>query len=211
MDIGFIHSLETALAGDLPGKSSQAKMAPINPSRYDEIADDHRIACVMILLFPKNKEWNICLIQRTSTNIDDKHAGQLSFPGGQLDDQDDSFEDCALREMQEEVGIAPESIGILGGLTPLYVFVSNFLVHPFVGFTSESPQWNRQETEVAEIIEVPIRHFLKPKAKGSGDIQVRDAFIPNAPYYDIYGNKLWGATAMIMSELEHVIAQIEVD
>lgn len=211
MDISFILNLESALAGELPGEVAQSKMAPVDSERYREVALDHRTACVMILLYPKNKEWHLCLIKRPEGNKDDKHAGQLSFPGGQLDDNDDTYEDCALREMQEEVGVAPESIGILGSLTPIYVFVSNFLVHPFVGFSSEYPQWIQQESEVSEIIEVPLRHILRPKTKGTTDIIIREATLKNVPYYDIYGHKLWGATAMIMSELEQLMANLEMD
>jgi 8-oxo-dGTP pyrophosphatase MutT (NUDIX family) len=211
MDISFIHKLETALANDLPGMEAQAKMAPVHPERYNQVSDDHRIACVMIVIYPKNQEWHLCLIKRSTENPDDKHAGQLSFPGGQLDDQDDSYEDCALREIHEEVGIAPEDVGILGSLTPLYVFVSNFLVHPFVGFCSEYPDWKPQKSEVDEIIEVPVKNILKSKNKGLTDIIVRDTTIPKTPYYDIQNQKLWGATAMIMSELEHIIANIGLD
>jgi 8-oxo-dGTP pyrophosphatase MutT (NUDIX family) len=208
MDIKFIQNLENSLANDLPGVEAQMKMAPVHQDSYLNIRDDHKIACVLILLFPKDKNWHVCLIERTNLNPDDKHGGQLSFPGGKLDDKDDSFEDCALRETQEEIGISPESVGILGGLSPLYVFVSNYLVHPYVGFTTEYPNYIKQDTEVESIIEVPLKHFVKPKNKGYEDIQVRDSIISKAPFYDIGGRKLWGATAMIMSELEHILLDL---
>ncbi len=211
MDIKFIQDLEKSLSGDLPGEEAQLKMAPMHKEAYRTVPNDHKLACVMILIFPKNKEWHLCLIERPNNNPDDKHAGQLSFPGGQLDEGDDTFEDCALREVYEEIGVAPETIGILGSLTPLYVFVSNFLVHPFVGFTNEYPSYIKQESEVTEIIEVPIKHFTRLKNKGIEDISVRELVLPQTPYYDVNGKRLWGATAMMMSELEHILADIEID
>jgi 8-oxo-dGTP pyrophosphatase MutT (NUDIX family) len=208
MDISFIHDVENLLAGDLPGEEAQNKMSPVDSAQYRTPRDDHKTACVMILLFPKNKEWHLCLIERTDSNPDDKHAGQISFPGGQLSDIDDSLEDCALRETQEEIGVMPETIGILGGLSPIYVFVSNFVVHPFVGFTTEYPNYIKQESEVTNIIEVPLKHFVKAKNKGSDDMNVRGIELPKVPYYDVYGHKLWGATAMIMSEFEHLLSEL---
>jgi 8-oxo-dGTP pyrophosphatase MutT (NUDIX family) len=205
MDINVIHLLEKRLAQDLPGYDIQNKMAPpLGSDRYSQILPDHKVACVMALLFPKNDQWHLSLIERAGMHPEDKHAGQISFPGGKLDENDASYEDCALRETYEEIGIAPDTIGILGELTPLYVFVSNFLVHPFVGFTTESPRFILQESEVKSIIEIPIEHFTKAKNKQQGDIHTRDIIIPNTPYYDVYGQKLWGATAMMMSELEYV-------
>jgi 8-oxo-dGTP pyrophosphatase MutT (NUDIX family) len=211
MDIKLIQALENRLAADLPGEEAQLKMAPVHSEHYRVIRDDHKTACVMILLFPKNKEWYVCLIERTDTNPDDKHAGQLSFPGGQLDSTDDTYEDCALREIHEEIGVAPESIGILGSLTPLYVFVSNFLVHPFVGFTNDYPNFMQQESEVSQIIEIPLRHFTKAKYKGLEDMHVRGTVLPQTPYYEIQDKKLWGATAMMMSELEHILGELDVE
>lgn len=205
MDINIIHSLEKRLAQDLPGFDVQSKMAPpVGNENYKHVAPDHKIACVLALLFPKNDKWHLSLIERASNHPEDKHAGQISFPGGKLDENDVSFEDCALRETYEEIGIAPDTIGILGELTPLYVFISNFLVHPFVGFTTEAPKFTLQESEVKSIIEVPMNHFTKPQNKLLADIKTRDITLQNTPYYDLYGQKLWGATAMIMSELEHV-------
>ncbi len=205
MDINIIHSLEKRLSQDLPGFDIQNRMAPpVGSEKYKQISSDHKVACVLALLFPKNDQWHLSLIERASVHPNDIHAGQISFPGGKLDDNDVSYEDCALRETYEEIGIAPDTIGILGELTPLFVFVSNFLVHPFVGFTTESPKFTLQESEVKSIIEVPMDHFTKTKHKQKTDMNVRDVILHDTPYYDIYGQKLWGATAMMMSELEQV-------
>ncbi|MFZ1749353.1 MAG: CoA pyrophosphatase [Saprospiraceae bacterium] len=205
MDINFIQDLEKKLYNTLPGAAAQNLMAPLGSEKYRVATPDHKIACVLALLFPKNNEWHISLIERAIHHPDDKHAGQISFPGGQLNESDYSYEDCALRETYEEIGIAPDTIGILGELTPLFVFVSNFMVHPFVGFTTEYPKFVKQDSEVKNILQVPLHHFTKAKNKGVADIEVRDQLLTDIPYYDVMGYKLWGATAMIMSELEHFI------
>jgi len=208
MDVSFIHDLEYRLSEELPGEGAQNKMAPPGTDVYRVITSDHKIACVLALLYPKDKEWHISLIERSSKYPEDKHGGQISFPGGQLNETDYSYEDCALRETYEEIGVSPDAVGILGSLTPVFVYVSNFLVHPFVGFTTEYPKFVKQETEVKDIIEIPVKHFLKSKNKGMVDMYVRDIVLKDTPYYDVYGHQLWGATAMIISELEHVIKDL---
>ncbi|MBK9736670.1 MAG: CoA pyrophosphatase [Saprospiraceae bacterium] len=208
MDVKFIQLLEHRLAQELPGADSQNLMAPEGSEKYRIISPNHKIACVLLLIFPKEKEWYISLIERASQHPEDKHGGQLGFPGGKLDPSDNTYEDCALRETYEELGVPPDSVGILGSLTPLYVYVSNFLVHPYVGFTTEYPKFIQQESEVKSIIEVPVNRFLKSKYKSFADISVRDFVLKNTPYYDIYGQQLWGATAMMISEFEQILKDI---
>ncbi|MBK9564396.1 MAG: CoA pyrophosphatase [Saprospiraceae bacterium] len=208
MDVNFIHRLEKRLYNDLPGEQYQNMMAPVGSEKYRVVAPDHKVACVLALLFPKDDEWHICFIERSSQHPEDKHAGQISFPGGKFDENDYSFEDCALRETYEEIGVPPDNIGILGGLTPLYVYVSNFLVHPFVGFTSEYPDFKPQISEVSNIIELPLSHLMKEKNKGKTDIEIRNITLPDTPYYNVCDKKMWGATAMIVSELEQIISSI---
>ncbi len=208
MDVKFIHSLENRLQRELPGQAAHDLMSPVGSEQYRTIRPDHKIACVLVLIYPKNDKWHVSLIERASIHPDDKHAGQISFPGGQLDENDYSYEDCALRETYEEIGVPPDNIGILGQLTPIYVYVSNFLVHPFVGFTTEYPKFDKQDAEVNSIVEVPIHHFLESKNKGKTNITVREQLLQDTPYYDVYGHKLWGATAMMMSELEHIWSEL---
>jgi 8-oxo-dGTP pyrophosphatase MutT (NUDIX family) len=159
---------------------------------------------VLLLLYPKNKIWHVALIERI-INENDVHSGQLSFPGGRFDENDYSYQDCALREAEEEIGVPASSIGIIGELTSLYVPVSNFLIFPFVGFMSDYDDFNIQKSEVSKLYEVPLKHIIDQKTKKKGDIKVRNRTLTNVPYYDIEGKKLWGATAMIMSEFEQIL------
>ncbi|HRO08548.1 MAG TPA: CoA pyrophosphatase [Saprospiraceae bacterium] len=210
MDIEFIHDLEHRLKEDLPGEEVQNRMAPILITEERMPApENHLIGCVLALLYPKDRKTYLALIERTSFHSGDKHAGQISFPGGKLEESDYSYEDCALRETYEEIGVMPESVGILGNLTPLYVPVSNFLIHPFIGFTAEYPKFNLHDTEVKSLIELPIEHILKSKYKGMADIEARGMTIKDVPYYDAAGKRIWGATAMIMSELEQIISDLD--
>ena len=210
MDISFINSLTARLSNPLPGIDAQALLAPTHHRKYLEVHDRHNIACVLLLLFPKNDEWNICYIQRSSKNPDDRHAGQISFPGGKYEEEDLSLEACALRETYEEIGISPDKIDILGQLSDLYVYVSRFRVFPFVGFMKDANIFRIQESEVSSIIEVPVAHLNHHGNFKKGTIEVRDFVRDNIPYYDLYGKKLWGATAMITSEFLQLCREIKV-
>lgn len=212
MDIKFIQDLERLISEDLPGSSAQDLMKP-GRRELPDFGDIQPIeACVLLLIYPKNNEWFTCFIERPSHYTQDVHAGQFALPGGKVDESDYSFEDCALRETYEEVGIPPEDIGILGSLTSLYIPVSNYLVHPFVGFMHKEPEFELQPNEVANLIEVPITIFTKSKYKAVADILVRDVVIEQVPHYVLPNQrKLWGATAMILSEFESIIVDMDFD
>ena len=145
------------------------------------------------------------LIQRVSSNPNDRHGGQIGFPGGKQEESDKSLEMTAIRETEEEIGIKGNDVQVLGNLTELYIPVSNFLVYPYVGYLSYTPEFKRQETEVNLILEVPFAHFLDPSIRQVIDLQVRkNITLKNVPYFNINGKVLWGATAMMMSELVEV-------
>jgi hypothetical protein len=111
-----------------------------------------------------------------------------------------------MRESQEEIGITSTSVEILGALTDLYIPVSNFHVFPFVGYYPKEPSFIAQETEVAGILEVPLRLLASPETRQLTTIKLAKGFKLNqVPYYDIYGHTLWGATAMIVSEFLEVL------
>lgn len=209
MNIKFIEALENALNKPLPGVQSQLKMASSAfADKYLTLPETYKTACVLILLFPKNNEWHLVLMERAQRDEKDKHSGQISFPGGKLEPGDRTYEECALRETFEEIGVLPGSIGLLGSLSPLYVHVSNFLVHPFIGFTSEYPRFSLHPEEVSAIVEVPVMHFIHDNHKVQVDIPIRDMILPAIPAYTLENKYLWGATAMMMSEFEDVLKNI---
>lgn len=143
------------------------------------------------------------LIRRPS--YDGMHSGQLALPGGKADEGDRSLMFTAIREMEEEVGIKIPEANILGALSPVYIPVSNFLVQPFAAKLSEKPTWIPDKHEVDAIIEFPLVHLLDTAVKDRRRITIGKNMFIDAPCYIVDGQVLWGATAMIFSELESIL------
>ena len=201
----MIKKIKQKLRQPLPGTKAQLEMAPHLRKVYDFAPKNATIACVLILLFPKNDEWHFVLIQR-APHEKDRHSGQISFPGGRLEESDASLEYGALREAEEEVGVDKKEIEILGRLTELYIPVSNFLVHPFVGFLEKTPEWTAQPSEVESVLEIPIADLLNKEKRKKVDMKVRNNIIlKDTPYFDFDGKVVWGATAMMLNELAWVV------
>lgn len=198
----FIEKIDQQLKQPLPGVEAQYRMA--SAMRYNRIpAPPTAIdAGVLALFYPIADQWHIALIERTSRYESDRHRGQISFPGGRFEAADPSLEYTALREAQEEIGVDQRDVHILGKLTELYIPVSNFLVHPYVGFTENRPDFVPEPSEVEAILEVPFEHF-----RSGQNVQKMDMTLPGnirlqeVPYFNIKGKVLWGATAMMISEL----------
>jgi 8-oxo-dGTP pyrophosphatase MutT (NUDIX family) len=202
----FIRDIETKLQAPLPGLAAHYKMSHVTRKYYREPPDDARIACVLALFYPKNEDSHIVFIERDSSNPNDRHKGQISFPGGKYEEFDLSFEKGALREAEEEIGVNSKDIKVLGALTELYIPVSNFLVYPFVGFMDYRPEFVPQIGEVQSIIEVPFEEFKKPDIIRKTNLKVsQNMTLKDVPYFNLNGRTLWGATAMMMSELLEVI------
>lgn len=165
-----------------------------------------KLSGVLILFYPVNDVIQTVLIQRP--DYDGVHSRQVGFPGGQREKGDPTLVDTALREAREEVGVNLSSVNVLGHLTQLYVPPSNFLITPVVAYTRERPQFVLDEKEVVEIIEPQVGELLNEKAKGIKSIRVRTEITIQAPYYDIRGRTVWGATAMIISEMNEVLKKM---
>jgi 8-oxo-dGTP pyrophosphatase MutT (NUDIX family) len=206
MDMSFIQNLERSLQHPLPGQAAQIRMG--HPARYEGtfIPETATLAGVLALFFPKNGQWNLVFIERVA-NPNDKHKGQISFPGGRFDELDGHSGQTALREAQEEVGVNPQDITLLGALTELYIPISNFHVQPHVGFMEYAPTFSPQESEVAGILEVPFDHFQNPQNIKRKDLVLSAFSLSDVPYFDIDGKVLWGATAMMLSELIEVCSR----
>lgn len=204
----FISNLEKRLSQPLPGIEAQLKMAsrfrlPIDMERYD--LSKAKKGAVLILLYPFEDKINTVLTLRPS--YEGVHSGQVSFPGGKLDPADESLAAAALREAEEEVGLNRNEIKLIGNLSNLYIPPSNFLVSPFVGTMDKKPVLTKNEREVEKIIEVPITYFLDETIKGRKLITPYENISFEAPFYDVEGNTIWGATAMMLSEMMEVIKQ----
>lgn len=198
----FIANLNDSLQQPLPGRSAQYKMAhAVRRSPPDPPADAFK-AGVLALFYPKHDDWHIVLIERGSDNPKDRHKGQISFPGGRYEESDGDLSVTALREAEEEVGANAAAIQLLGPLTDLYIPVSNFVVHPYVGFLEERPDFVPQVSEVHAILEVPYRKLQDPKTVDRIDLKITEQLtLRKVPYFNIEGKIVWGATAMMLNEL----------
>ena len=184
------------------GLASQLLMSP--KMRAADIKDyknkkDSVQSSVIVLIFEKNKELHL-LLTRRSTKLN-KHSGQISFPGGKKDDTDIDLMHTAIREAKEEIGLNQE-VEMIGELTPLLIPITNFCVHQYVAYISQKPNIDINKDEVNEVLEIPIREFLKSeniKTKYFGKTSSGRYII--APYYSINGAEIWGATAMMIKEL----------
>jgi 8-oxo-dGTP pyrophosphatase MutT (NUDIX family) len=187
------------LLPDFDSISAQNKMAP-NPRAYfrpPEKEGAPNKGAVMLIIYNKDNNSNLLFIKRQE-NLK-THPGQISFPGGTHEDKE-TFLETALRETQEEVGIAPNTLEVLGCLSPVYIPPSDFIVHPFVSWHDSPPVCTPCHDEVAEIIEVPIKELLNNGSKSS-EIRINKGAEITIPYFRIKEHKVWGATAMILSEL----------
>ena len=166
---------------------------------------DARQGAVLLLLFRRNDLVSFVLTRRRDDLA--AHAGQISLPGGRRE-EGESLQETALRETFEEVGIEPQSITILGRLAPIYISPSDFEVHPFVGWREETPAFVPQLSEVAEIIEAPLANILDGSSRGE-EVWERGGMSMKVPFFQINSHKVWGATAMMLSEFaERMRSQI---
>ncbi len=196
--------LEKKFAGPMPGFEAQMKMIP-NPrpgnKLYFEVEDTSIKAGVLMLFYLV--EGNLYLVLTRRTENVDFHKGQISLPGGRQE-PDESLEQTALREAQEELKIDPDSVRILGRLTPLYIPPSNYCIFPVAGFSETRPDFQPAAQEVAEVLEIPVRYFLEPETTHKETWMIRGVEV-EVPIYLFKGHKIWGATAMVLAELVEVL------
>lgn len=184
---------------------AQYRMAPLGRLESTLSISNYSKAAVLCLLYPQDTDLHMVFIRRASHDKD-KHSAQIAFPGGKVEPTDKSMIDTALREANEEIGLDPGTVKIIGEITPLPIPVSRFKVFPILGFANETPQFIPQLSEVDEILEFPIDMLIDPKIVESHKIKLSTGqWIKNVPVYNINGNIIWGATAMILSEVIEII------
>ncbi len=162
-----------------------------------------RPAAVIALLYPGDGDWHIPFTLRPPTMAD--HAGQISFPGGMIEAGETS-DQAALRELEEELGVGADGIELLGQLTPLNLFVTNFAVTPWLAILERRPQLIPCEREVAEVLEVPMTSLLDPTNTATHDRQ-HQALQFKVPHFQWQHHRIWGATAMMLGELVEVVRE----
>jgi len=205
----LITFLQNRLDGNLPGRKAHIRMAPepVNQGRRRKMdpPDDVHHSSVLVLLFPNEEKKPKLILTLRSDDID--HGGQISFPGGRAEEGESKAE-TALREAREEIGILPSKVQIIGQLSDLYVSHSNNLVTPVVGTVKEGPTFKINPREVEEVFAVELDSLLKKKNLTVEDWNLH-TYKYRVPYWDVHRVPLWGATAMMLSELLDVYREFK--
>lgn len=194
----------------LPATIAHAKMIP--PERIELLNNQDfsqmipKKAAVLMLLYPKNSITHLALIVRNS--YPGIHASQIAFPGGKVEDFDSSLSETALRETHEEIGISAKKVTLIRAFTEVYIPPSNFLVSPFLGFAEEELSFNLSPDEVDEVIELPLYQFLDDKIVITVNMSTSYASNIQVPAFQINDHLVWGATAMMMSELKEILKKV---
>jgi 8-oxo-dGTP pyrophosphatase MutT (NUDIX family) len=203
LDLSLPDRIARRLARSLPGPAAQARFEPeLNYGRHQiPPLPDSRRAAVMILLYPLQGQWCVPLIVRPENMS--AHAGQVSFPGGEMD-VGETVEQTALREFEEELGTGPDGFVLLGRLSPIYVHASNYRVTPCVAAATFRPAFRPNAAEVAKVLEPPVAELLSRRNRGIHWIRRRGISF-RAPHIEVQGRRIWGATGMMLAEFMAVL------
>lgn len=202
----FLQFVPQIIAAELPALAAHVKMAPLEriiskPNSAD--SQSTRTAAVLMLCYPKNGKTHLVLIVRNEYK--GVHSAQIAFPGGKYEEEDLDFSVTALREAYEEIGIHPSQVEIIKPYTQVYIPPSNFMVHPFLGVCHQEINFIPDPKEVAKIIELPIATLLNESIVMETEIPTSDTSSISISAFSIDDHIVWGATAMMLSELKEVL------
>ncbi len=195
----------------LPGQSEQLKMAPIERLKelktQAEASNSAKHAGVLVLFYPDaNQKTNLALILRRTYN--GVHSAQIGFPGGKSEPEDRNLEHTALRETEEEIGVPQSQVTVLKQLTNIYIPPSNFFVHPYLGIAKITPEFVIQKSEVEALVQVALSDFLDDTVITSRKLSTSYATEIDVPAYLLNDHIVWGATAMMLSEVRALLKRL---
>jgi 8-oxo-dGTP pyrophosphatase MutT (NUDIX family) len=203
--VEIIEHIKKSIQKPLPGPAIQYQMAPIGRQENVESVTFYKEAAVLSLIYPKNQIPHMVFIQRTS-HQKDKHSAQIAFPGGKIEETDQSIIDGAIREANEEVGLDPRHVEVLCELTPLKIPVSGFEVFPVLAYSKSELSFVRQKSEVARIIEIPIEELLNPANRRMEEIFLSTGLkLKDVPAFRFNNDVIWGATSMMLNEIIDIL------
>lgn len=195
----------------LPGEASHFKMAPefrLEELRMARIKKKNtKKAAVLALFYPNEQDLThlLLILRKTYKGV---HSNQIGFPGGKVDEVDKDLKSTALRETHEEVGVSPDKVNIIKSLSEVYIPPSNFEVQPFIGLCDTLLSFVAQESEVEKIVEVKVSDFLDDTNLFSQRLSTSYAENVDVPAFRFNGHVVWGATAMMLSEIKELLRQV---
>jgi 8-oxo-dGTP pyrophosphatase MutT (NUDIX family) len=203
----FVKHLPKIEKESLLSRDAHIKMAPLERISYmDEthyLDKNPKKAAVLMLFYPKNETTHLAFIVRNY--YPGVHSSQIGFPGGKVELSDANLAETALRETHEEVGIAPHQIQLIKTFSEIYIPPSNFLVAPFMGVAHEELTFIPDPTEVKKVLELSVADFLDEQILTKVTMSTSYAATIEVPAFQVDKYVVWGATAMMMSELKEVI------
>ncbi len=205
----FKAAISDRLKAELPGKEAHDLMMPRLPSGMPanlQHKQKPREGAVLILIYEDEAGLRFPLIQRPKYN--GVHSGQMGLPGGKAEPEDLSLHTTALREAQEEIGVVPEQVEVVGELSSFYVSASNYQILPVVAITHEMPQFVPDQHEVDEVVIANVHHLIDQTFLKEKEIVVAAGFPLQSPYFEVEGRTVWGATAMMLSEFSVILKEI---
>jgi 8-oxo-dGTP pyrophosphatase MutT (NUDIX family) len=204
----LLDQLQQRLQQPLPGAEAHEPLRA-TPTGLIKPKFDHSLppkpGSVMILLYPDGGQIKFPLTKRHEYL--GAHGGQVSLPGGKAEPGETAIE-TALRETEEEIGVKAQQIKVIGELSQFFVMPSNFMVIPVVGFVEQRPVYQAQQSEVVRIIEGDISDLIRTDAIRTKEILAAKMYPMLAPHFEIEGEVVWGATAMMLNELRVILKEI---
>lgn len=204
----FLESVSKIKNIPLPAEASQFKMSP--PFRkelietYRERMVHAKKAGVLALFYPDLKEKTrlVLILRKTYKGV---HSAQIGFPGGKLEPQDQNLQMTAIRETYEEVGVKQDMVTVIKEMTQVYIPPSNFYVQPFIGISTLTPTFKKQDEEVEDIVEVLLEHLLDETTVVTRSVATSYNREVEVPAFNLNGHVVWGATAMMLSEIKDLL------
>lgn len=194
----------------LPGEEAHLEFSPIRQKSSVALknAREVRDAAVAIVIYPFNDELYSLVIERQT--YDGTHSGQISFPGGKVEESDQNLMQTAIRECYEEIGLQLNESDFISELTPVFIPVSGFHVRPFIFYQEIEPtNFILSEREVYQLAHISLKELTNDENVILRSLSVGSTILKDVPHFKLNEIEIWGATALMLNELKHVLKKIE--